>query len=131
MGKIIVRDSEAVEPTLFKGRESRRLISPERDGSKRMSLHLIHRFVRGLGNANRYPENDEILYFLEGEGYLLEGEESFPFKAGMCAFIPADTTYKIYSRTDVKMLAILSPSRYREEWKSREDIVKMEPPLKE
>lgn len=130
MAKIILRSEESVEPTLFQGRESRRLISPERDGSQRMSLHKIYRFSRGLGKPNLYAENDEILYFLEGEGYIYEGDERMPFKAGMAAFIPANTSYQIYSKNDLQMLAILSPPRYRDEWKSREDMVKLEEPTK-
>jgi mannose-6-phosphate isomerase-like protein (cupin superfamily) len=127
MGKIIVRNPASVEPTIFQTRESRRVISPERDGSERMSLHKIHRFGRGLSNEVVYPHNDEILYILQGEGFIFEGEEKIPFGADSCVFIPANTGYKIYSPIDVHMLAILSPPRRRDEWKERPDIVKLEP----
>jgi mannose-6-phosphate isomerase-like protein (cupin superfamily) len=127
MGKIIVRHADSVHPTIFKGRESRRLISPERDSSERMSLHKIHRFGRGISYEVNYPKNDEILYILEGEGYIFEGEKRIPFKPGSCVFVPANNTYQIYNTGDLHMLAVLSPPRYRDEWKDRPDIVRLEP----
>lgn len=127
MGNIVVKDSAAVEPTIFKGRESRRVISPERDDSSRMSLHKLHNFERGVTYEVRYEQNDEILYILEGEGYLLDGDTRIPFKAGFAVFIPAGTPYRLYSPTDLKMLAVLSPPRYRQDWTNREDLVQLEP----
>ncbi len=126
MGKIIVRDGESVEPTIFKDRESRRIISPERDHSEKMSLHKIHRSEKGISYEVKYPKNDEILYILEGEGFIIDGELKHPIKSGYCVFIPANTSYKIYNEVDLKMLAVLSPPRYRDEWKEREDLVKLE-----
>jgi mannose-6-phosphate isomerase-like protein (cupin superfamily) len=127
VGGIVVRDSGTVEPTIFTGRESRRVISPERDGSTRMSLHRLHNFERGVTYEVKYEDNDEILYILEGEGYILDGDERIPFKPDSAVFIPAGTPYRIYNPTDLKMLAILSPPRYREDWKGREDLVQLEP----
>jgi mannose-6-phosphate isomerase-like protein (cupin superfamily) len=127
MGRLIVKGPDSVQPTIFKGRESRRLISPERDGSERMSLHKIHRFGRGVSIDVRYPKNDEILYILEGSGFILENGERLPFTTGSAVFIPADTPYKIYNTGDLHMLAVLSPPRFREEWKDRPDIVSLEP----
>ena len=126
MGKIIVRDLESVEPTIFKDRESRRLISPERDKSERMSLHRIFRYERGISYEVHYPKNDEILYILNGEGYIFEGQEKYPFKTGSSLFIPEGTPYRVYNTSDLEMLAILSPPRYRKEWQEREDLVKLE-----
>ena len=70
MSKIIVKDRDSVEPTIFKDRESRRVISPERDNSKKMSLHEIIRHESSVSYEVKYPENDEILYILEGEGFI-------------------------------------------------------------
>ena len=128
MGKIIVRDSESVDPTLFKGRMSRRVISPERDNSKKMSLHKVHRWA-GLSNPTTYAENDEILYILEGEGWIFEGEQKHHLTPGYCVLIPAGTTYQIFNPSDMKLLAILSPPRYRDEWGQRADLVKLESPV--
>jgi mannose-6-phosphate isomerase-like protein (cupin superfamily) len=128
MGKIIVRDSDSVDPTIFKGRMSRRVISPERDGSKKISLHKVHRWA-GLSNETKYVENDEVLYILEGEGYIFEGDQKHPLKPGTCVLIPANTTYQIFNPSEMKLLAILSPPRTREEWGQRADLVKLESPL--
>ena len=126
MGKIIIRDSDSVEPTIFKTRMSRRVISPERDNSTKMSLHKIHRWPGILSNPTKYTDNDEILYILEGEGYIFEGDEKHQLKPGYAVLIPANTTYQIFNSTDLKLLAILSPPRYREEWAQRPDLVKLE-----
>lgn len=128
MGRIIVRDSKDVEPTIFKGRESRRLFSPERDNSNKMSLHKVHRWAGISSGETKYAKNDEILYILEGEGYVFEGEKSYPLRPGSCVFIPANTGYRIYNPSDLRLLAILSPPRYRDEWKERPDLVQLEPP---
>ena len=58
MGKIIVKHVSAVDPTIFKCRESRRVITPEAENSLRMSLHLINRYQRGVSYLVKYPEND-------------------------------------------------------------------------
>lgn len=122
MGKIVIRQWESVEPTIFTGRESRRIITPEEDNSTRVSLHRIHRWA-GISNEVRYPKNDEILYILEGEGYIIEEGEKHPIKAGTAIFIPEDTMYRIFNSGDLKMLAVLAPARYRDEWKERKDLV--------
>lgn len=129
MGKIIVRDSESVEPTIFEGRMSRRVISPERDNSNKMSLHKVQRWA-GLSNPTKYTENDEILYILEGEGWIFEGDLKHHLKPGYCALIPADTTYQIFNPSDLKVLVVLSPPRYLDEWGKRKDLVKLESPVK-
>jgi len=128
MGKIIVRDSESVDPTIFKGRMSRRVISPERDNSHRMSLHKIHRWA-GLSDPTTYAKNDEILYVIEGEGWILEDDVKYHLKPGYCVFIPANTTYQTFCPSDLKLLAVLSPARYLDEWSKRADLVKLESPV--
>lgn len=127
MSKIIVKDRDSVEPTIFKDRESRRVISPERDISNRMSLHEITRHESSVSYEVKYPENDEILYILEGEGLIFEGKRKHPIKPGSCVFIPANTPYKLSNTSNLRMLAILSPPRYLHEWKNRNDLVKLEP----
>jgi mannose-6-phosphate isomerase-like protein (cupin superfamily) len=128
MAKIMIRHSDEVEPTLFQGRESRRLISPERDKSMRVSVHKICS-SSGLSHEIRYPKNDEILYVLEGEGYIIEGDKKTAIKPGSIVFIPAETTYRIFSLVTMKKLAVLSPPRYRHEWEDRKDLVHLEPPF--
>jgi mannose-6-phosphate isomerase-like protein (cupin superfamily) len=127
MGKVIIRHSDEVEPTLFQGRESRRLISPERDKTTRVSVHKITRYA-GLSREIKYPKNDEVLYVLEGEGFVIEGEKKAVIKPGSCVFIPQGVIYRIYNVVELKMLAVLSPPRYRDEWKEREDLIHLEPP---
>ena len=126
MANILVKDGESVEPTIFQCRESRRIITPETDKSMKMSLHKIIRYERGVSYLVRYPENDEILFVIEGEGYIIEGDEKYPIRPGSAVFIPTNTGYKVYNSTDLTMLAILSPPRYRDDWKGREDLVMLE-----
>jgi len=128
MGKVVIRHYDEVEPTLFTGRESRRIITPERDKTTSFSVHRIHRYA-GLSNPIKYPENDEALYVIEGEGYILEDERKTPIRAGSCVFIPQGTTYQIYNLVPLVMIAILSPPRSRDEWKDRKDLVHLEAPI--
>ena len=126
MANILVKDGESVEPTIFQCQESRRIITPETDNSMEMSLHKIIRYERGVSCLVRYPENDEVLFVIEGEGYIIEGDEKYPIRPGSAVFIPTNTGYKVYNSTDLTMLAILSPPRYRDDWKGREDLVMLE-----
>jgi mannose-6-phosphate isomerase-like protein (cupin superfamily) len=126
MSKIVIRECDSVNPTVFKDRESRRLISPERDGSTKMSLHLIDRHSKEISYEVKYPKNDEILYILEGEGIIYDGDDQYPVRPGTSVFIPAGTSYRISNTPNLKMLAILSPPRYRDEWKDRGDLVRLE-----
>ncbi len=127
MGKVIIRHCDEVEPTLFLTRESRRLITPERDKSMRVSVHKIDRYA-GYSDEVRYPENDEILYIIEGEGFIIEGDEKTAIRPGSCVFIPAGETYRMFSIVPLHMIAVLSPPRYRDEWKGRKNLVHLEPP---
>jgi mannose-6-phosphate isomerase-like protein (cupin superfamily) len=127
MAGIVVRHYEDIEPTIFTGRESRRIITPEREGSTKVSVHRIHRYA-GLSNQIKYAANDEILCIVEGEGYILEGEKRTRVRPGSCVFIPAGDTYRIYNVVPLIMLAVLAPARTREEWKGRPDLVQLEPP---
>jgi mannose-6-phosphate isomerase-like protein (cupin superfamily) len=125
MGKVVIRHYGEVEPTLFMGRESRRIITPERDNTTRFSVHRIHRYA-GLSNQIKYPSNDEALYIIEGEGYILEDDQKTPIRPGSCVFIPSGSTYRIFNVVPLIMIAILSPPRSREEWKDRKDLVHLE-----
>jgi mannose-6-phosphate isomerase-like protein (cupin superfamily) len=129
MAKVVIRHSDEVEPTLFIGRQSKRLITPERDDSKLVSVHLIHRYA-GLSNEIRYPKNDEVLYILDGEGFVIVGDEKTAIKPGTCIFTPAGETIRLFNVVELKMIAVLSPPRYRNEWKDRKDLIHLEAPIK-
>lgn len=128
MAKVVIRHCDDIEPTLFIGRQSKRIITPERDHSESVSIHMIHRYA-GLSNEIRYPKNDEVLYILEGEGYVLEGDKKTAIRPGSCIFTPAGESIRLFNVVELKMLAVLSPPRHREEWKDRKDLIHLEPPI--
>ncbi len=113
MGKIVVRDSESADPTIFKGRMSRRVISPERDNSSKISLHKVHRWA-GISNPTQYTENDELLYILEEEGWIFEGDLKHHLKSGYCVFICVNDLTDLQS-IGYDPIGDLSLSRYRDE----------------
>jgi mannose-6-phosphate isomerase-like protein (cupin superfamily) len=127
MSRISIRHWEDTDPTLFTGRESRRIITPEREEASRFSVHRIYRYA-GLSNEISYAANDEALYIIEGEGYILEHDKKTPIRPGSCVFIPAGEKYKIFNVVPLVMIAVLAPPRYREEWKDRRDLVHLEKP---
>jgi mannose-6-phosphate isomerase-like protein (cupin superfamily) len=129
MGNIAIRHWEDIDPTLFMGRESRRIITPEKENATKFSIHRIHRYA-GLSNEIFYPINDEALYIIEGEGFILEGDKKTPIRSGCCVFIPAGEKYKIFNVVPLIMMAVLSPPRSRDEWKDRKDLVQLENPVK-
>jgi len=58
MGKVVIRHYDEVEPTLFTGRESRRIITPERDNTTSFSVHRIGCSYSHLQGNEKYFGQD-------------------------------------------------------------------------
>lgn len=121
----IVHETD-VEPTIFETRESKRLITKEREGCERLSFHIIKGWAFGKRGPVSYPDNDEILYMLEGDTTIFWKDKMAPLKPGTAVYIPAGCEYYMLNRSTYKIIAVLSPPRLREEWRGRKDLVKLE-----
>ena len=67
----------------------------------------------GGGHAfHRHPQQEEVIYVIEGEVEQWREDESRVMKSGDSVFLPADTVHASFNNSDAdaKLLAILSPS---------------------
>lgn len=116
-----------IEPTIFKNRETKRLITLEREQSEHMSFHVCTAFQLGLSPVISYPSNDEILYFLEdGESRIIWEDNCVQLRKGSAVYIPAGCKYQIHSTRVHKTVVVIAPPRLREEWAGRPDLMRLE-----
>jgi quercetin dioxygenase-like cupin family protein len=60
---------------------------------------------------HRHPFSDEILYFVEGTGECVVGEETYPVKVGDIVFVPKNSPHAIRNtHSSENMVCILAQS---------------------
>ena len=60
---------------------------------------------------HRHPNSDEILFFVEGSGECVCGEETYPVKPGDLVFVPKDVPHSIRNTHEAEnMVCILAQS---------------------
>lgn len=122
-----VHEDEVI-PTVFVDRKTRRLITQEREGSEKVSFHIIT--ADQVGDSPLFDHgNDEILYVIRGNVTLLWNGASADLRPGSAIYLPAGTAYRIRYKGPVKIAAVLSPPRFRSEWAGRPDVVQLEPEI--
>jgi len=125
--EIKVVHEEDIIPTIFSGRESARLITKERENSEMVSLHIVSVPAPSMGGEVCYPENDELLYFIEGEGKLIWEDKFHDCRPGTAVYIPKGCKYRMFIKKDSKILCVLAPPRLRSEWAKRDNLILLEP----
>ena len=131
--KIRMVHEDDVIPTIFRHRETKRLITQEREGSERCSLHICTipaPFTSDPvkpGISEVVYEEDELLYIIEGEGTMIFDGEAHEFGPGTTVYIPAGCKYYQKARKDLKVLVVIAPPRLRAQWANRSDLLLLEP----
>ena len=85
---------------------------PEDTGSKNLVVIEV-KLAPGQGHDfHKHPNQEEIIYMIEGQVEQWIREDKKNIKQGDVAFIPMDTVHASFNDTneDVKILAILSPA---------------------
>ncbi len=60
---------------------------------------------------HRHPNSDEILYFVEGTGECVVGEETYPVNSGDLVWVPKDVPHAIHNQHEsANMVCILAQS---------------------
>ena len=119
---------EDIIPTHFGTRTSARIITKEREDSDALSIHLVKGRAEPLWSEDIfYPNNDEYLYSLEGDGQILFGGKCYDFRPGTAVFIPKGCKYRMLSGTEHKVLVIMTPPRLRAEWVKNPKVILLEP----
>ena len=131
--KIRMIHEDDVIPTIFRHRETKRLITPEREGSERCSLHICTipaPFTSDPvkpGVSEVVYEEDELLYIIEGQGTMIFDGEAHEFGPGTAIHIPAGCKYYQKASKDLKVLVVIAPPRLRLQWANRSDLLLLEP----
>ena len=88
-----------------------RLSGPQKTGAEKLVVIEVN-LQPGKGhNFHKHPQQEEVIYVVEGEVEQWVGQECRTLRTGESVFIPADmvhASFNVGSR-DAKLLAILSP----------------------
>ena len=112
MGKIEIVNLKDVEPVPGDehGTPTRPLVTREQ-GSNRIDFlqaELPHGYVT---EDAVYPDQDEIVYMLSGEGELIIEGNKRTIGPGSCFFVPQNTTYSFkLTKGPAEVVAIFSPA---------------------
>lgn len=79
------------------------------DADKNSTSFII--WVKSSVKAHKHEHHTETLYVLEGEGYMLLGEERFSIAAGDYVYIPENTIHsvEVTSKIPLKVISLQAP----------------------
>lgn len=93
---------EAVEKQNFKGGEGSLHIQAVDDGQVRIQRVVVH---PGSSLGMHYHEgNCEIVYVVEGEGKVLDGDDEYRLKPGSVTYCPEGKRHSIVNDTDADLV---------------------------
>lgn len=110
MGSIVVRENEREFITVDWGK-SKRLITPEKVGSKYLRVSITE-YAPGTEHAiHRHPNQEEVIFILEGKGISRTKDGDKAISTGAFVFIPADMDHAtINVSKDKPMKAVIMKS---------------------
>ena len=110
MGSTVVRENEREFVSVDWGR-TKNLFGPESGGTKYLKINVTE-YAPGTEHAlHRHPDQEEVIYILEGEGISRTKAGDQAISAGAFVFVPADTDHAtINLRKDKSMKAIIIKS---------------------
>jgi len=110
MGSTVVRENEREFVGVEWGK-TKHLFGPESVGAKYLKISITEYSPGGEHTLHRHPDQEEVIYVLEGEGISRTKAGDQPIRAGSFVFIPADTDHAtINLRKDKPMKAIIIKS---------------------
>jgi len=114
MGSTVVRENEREFVRVEWGR-TKNLFGPENVGTKYLKINITE-YAAGTEHVlHRHPDQEEVIYILDGEGISRTKAGDQPISAGTFVFVPADTDHAtINLRKDKPMKAIIIKSPPRE-----------------
>jgi len=85
--------------------------NPKASGAERLVVIEVTLAPREGHNFHKHPQQEEVIYVLEGVVEQWVGEQKRSLNSGDSAFIPADTVHASFnvSRQPIRLLAILGP----------------------
>jgi len=110
MGKIEIVNLKDVAPVDEHGALARALFTREQ-GSNRIDF-LQAELPQGYVTEDAvYPDQDEIVYMLSGEGEIIMEGNKRTVGPGSCFFVPQNTTYSFrLTKGPAEVVAVFSPA---------------------
>lgn len=108
---MFITDNERQEEVLDWGTLFR-LSGPQKTQADKLVVIEVNITPGNGHNFHKHPQQEEVIYVIEGEIEQWVGQEKRILQAGDSVFIPADGVHASFNvgTTDAKLLAILSPS---------------------
>ena len=86
------------------GRVSKILIGPKTVRSENLSFGITVMSPKTIQSPpHAHPEEDEIIYVINGEGVITSGKESAKIYPGIAMYIPAGVMHNIENKSDCEM----------------------------
>jgi quercetin dioxygenase-like cupin family protein len=110
MGNTVVREDEREFARVDWGR-TKNLFGPENVGAKYLKVNITEYAPGTEHTLHRHPDQEEVIYVLEGEGISRTKAGDRSIRAGSFVFVPSDTDHAtINLRKDKPMKAIIIKS---------------------
>jgi quercetin dioxygenase-like cupin family protein len=110
MGGFVAREEDREFVKVEWGR-TKKIIGPENTGSQFLRVNTTE-YAAGIAHSmHRHPNQEEVIFVLDGEGISRTRDGDKPIRAGSFVFIPADTDHEtINLQKDKPMKAIIMKS---------------------
>ena len=113
MGSKVVREEEREFNPVDWGR-SKTVFGPDDAGTKYLRVGITEYAPGGEHKLHKHPDQEEVIYGLEGEGIAKSEEGDKPIRPGSFVFIPAGAdhaTINVLKDRPMKAVIIKSPPR--------------------
>jgi len=111
MGSIVIGEDEREYVTVEWGR-TKNLFGTENVGAKYLKINITEYSPGTEHKLHRHPDQEEVIYVLEGEGITRTDAGDQPIRTGSFVFVPADTdhaTINVLKDKPMKAIIIKSP----------------------
>jgi quercetin dioxygenase-like cupin family protein len=113
MGSFVVREDEKEYGPVEWGK-TKNLFGPENVGAKYVNINITEYAPGTEHKLHRHPDQEEVIFVLEGEGVTRTDAGDQPIRAGSFVFVPANTdhaTINTLKGRPMKAIIIKSPPR--------------------
>lgn len=117
MGSTVVREQERNFVKVDWGK-TKNLFGPENVGAKYLKINITEYAPGTAHTLHRHPEQEEVIYILEGEGISRTDSGDQPIGPGCFVFVPSNTdhaTLNVQKDRPMKAVIIKSPPKEKGE----------------
>lgn len=117
MGSTVIRENEREFEQVEWG-ITKNLFGPENVGTKYLKINITEYPPGVVHTLHRHPDQEEVIYVLEGEGISRTEAGDQSIRAGSFVFVPADTdhaTLNLLKDKPMKAIIIKSPPKEKGE----------------